>query len=181
MSQTWQKTTLLCDRAVRLSTAKSLRILRLRIVSWKTERSIGSREEVERTDRMVQLYYTIQRIMSKRWRNNGVRAEDFPGFTTLQILRKKQNMMDEIQCDPEEFTGRIICVSMFNDIELGKERNKDACIMNSTMVQDDARKFPHGHRSFLGPGPEQKWYGTNTYKPDGQWDRVAEDMLINFR
>ena len=112
--------------------------------------------------------------MEKQWSTNGI----FPRFYYIADFQK--NMMDEIQCDPEEFTGRIICVSMFNDIELGKERNKDACIMNSTMVQDDARKFPHGHRSFLGPGPEQKWYGTNTYKPDGQWDRVAEDMLINF-
>ena len=27
---------------------------------------------------------------------------------------------------------------------------------------------------------EKKWYGTHTYKPNGEWDLVAEDMMINF-
>ena len=48
------------------------------------------------------------------------------------------------------------------------------------MVSEHARKFPHGHWSFLGPGSEQKWYGTNTYKLDGQWDRVADLIVLNF-
>ena len=38
----------------------------------------------------------------------------------------------------------------------------------------------HGHWSFHGPGSEKKWYGTHTYKPNGKWDRVAEDMMVNF-
>ena len=32
----------------------------------------------------------------------------------------------------------------------------------------------------LGPGSEKKWYGTHTYKPSGEWVRVAEDMMIDF-
>ena len=43
-----------------------------------------------------------------------------------------------------------------------------------------ARRFPHGHDSFLGLGSEKKWYGSNTYKPNGEWDDVAERMLLNF-
>ena len=43
----------------------------------------------------------------------------FPHFTTFQTLGQIQKMMGEIQCDPEEFTGRIIFMSMFNDIEWG--------------------------------------------------------------
>ena len=34
--------------------------------------------------------------------------------------------------------------------------------------------------SFLGPGPEKKWYGTHAHKPDGEWDRTAEGMMLNF-
>ena len=30
------------------------------------------------------------------------------------------------------------------------------------------------------PGSEKKWYGTHTYKPNGKWDPVAEDMMLNF-
>ena len=33
---------------------------------------------------------------------------------------------------------------------------------------------------FFGPGSEKKWYGTHTYKPNGEWDRVAGYMMINF-
>ena len=54
------------------------------------------------------------------------------------------------------------------------------CIANSVSVAEYARRFAHGHGSFLGPGSEKKWYGTHTYKPNGEWDRVAEDMMINF-
>ena len=34
--------------------------------------------------------------------------------------------------------------------------------------------------SFLGPGSEKTWCGTQTYKPNRKWDRVAVDMMLNF-
>ena len=40
----------------------------------------------------------------------------FPGFTTVGILNRMQQMMGEFQCEPENFMGRIIFMSMFNDI-----------------------------------------------------------------
>ena len=40
----------------------------------------------------------------------------FPGLTTMKILNQIQQMMGELQCEPENFTGRIIFMSMFNDI-----------------------------------------------------------------
>ena len=39
-----------------------------------------------------------------------------PGFTALQILAEIQKMMNEMQCEPEQFTGRIIFTLMYNDI-----------------------------------------------------------------
>ena len=36
--------------------------------------------------------------------------------------------------------------------------------------------------SFLGPGSEKKWYSTHASKPQGEWDRVAElMMMLEFR
>ena len=74
----------------------------------------------------------------------------FPGFNTWQILRKIKNMMDEIQCDPEEFTGRIIFMSVFNDLEW-ENKEKDVCIMTSTIVSDYPKDFHMviGHSSDL--------------------------------
>ena len=40
----------------------------------------------------------------------------FPGLTTLGILNQIQQMMGELQCEPENFTGRIMFMSVFNDI-----------------------------------------------------------------
>ena len=54
------------------------------------------------------------------------------------------------------------------------------CIANSQIVAEYTRRFAHGHWSCLGLGSEKKWYGTHTYKPNREWDRVAEDMIINF-
>ena len=54
------------------------------------------------------------------------------------------------------------------------------CTTTSDIVADYARRFAHGHWSFLGPGSEKKWCGTHPYKPNGKWDRVAEDMMLNF-
>ena len=43
-----------------------------------------------------------------------------------------------------------------------------------------AKRFAGGRSSFLGPGPETKWYSTNKERPGGKWDRVAELMMIKF-
>ena len=43
-----------------------------------------------------------------------------------------------------------------------------------------AGKFPRGYWSFLGPGSEEKWYGTYTDRTDGSWNQSAENMMANF-
>ena len=42
------------------------------------------------------------------------------------------------------------------------------------------KRFPLGCLSFLGPGCEKKWYETHVSKPNGEWNRVAENTLMNF-
>ena len=41
-------------------------------------------------------------------------------------------------------------------------------------------RFPAGRWSFLGPGSEKKWYSIHDSKPQGEWNRVAELMMIKF-
>ena len=43
-----------------------------------------------------------------------------------------------------------------------------------------AQRFAPGKWSFLGPGSEKKWYSTHDSEPQGEWDRVAELMMIKF-
>ena len=40
--------------------------------------------------------------------------------------------------------------------------------------------FPDGRLTFLGPGDEEKWYGTLSHKPDGKWHVTAEEMMRIF-
>ena len=40
----------------------------------------------------------------------------FPGHTTLEILQEIQALMADLHCEPEQFRGRLIFMSMYNDI-----------------------------------------------------------------
>ena len=69
---------------------------------------------------------------------------------------------------------------MFNDTVWGTAGNEDNSMANSMNVATYAKWFPLGCWSFLGPGCEKKWSGTHDSKPKGEWNRVAENMMINF-
>ena len=104
----------------------------------------------------------------------------FQGFTTFGLLEQIQEFMKERQCDPEQFESKIIFMSMFKGIVWGEKENAKKCKSKSHEVANYARRFPRGHWSFLGPGSEKKWYGSYSDKPDGVWDKTAEEMMIEF-
>ena len=57
----------------------------------------------------------------------------FPGFTTLQLIRKVQEFMAKMG-DSSQFKGRVLFMSMFNDIIRGSEDNERECSANATLV-----------------------------------------------
>ena len=103
----------------------------------------------------------------------------FPGFTTLQLCDKINDLLSDLGQTPETFTGRILVMSMFNDISCDRKGNKDECLRNAESVKVFARRFGVGQWSFIGPGSEKKWYPSEN-SPQGAWDHVAEDMLLRF-
>ena len=46
----------------------------------------------------------------------------FTGFDTLQLYGKVKDLLSRLGETPEIFTGRILFMSMFNDISLWNER-----------------------------------------------------------
>ena len=92
-----------------------------------------------------------------------------PGFSSLQILQKIQNDLRERNIKPEEFTDRIMFMSIFNDIDWTSKGNDGICISFSEKVKEYAKRFSQGHWTFVGPGYEKKWYGTllNTLEENG--------------
>ena len=103
----------------------------------------------------------------------------FPGFTTLQLCDKINNLLSSLGQTPENFTGRILIMSMFNDISCEGKDNRQQCLRDADYVKTFAKRFGIGQWSFIGPGSEKKWYPSEN-NPQGEWDRIAEDMLLEF-
>ena len=103
----------------------------------------------------------------------------FPGFTTLQLCDKINDLLSSLGQTPEKFTGRILFMSMFNDISCEGKDNRQQCLRDADYVKTFAKRFGIGQWSFIGPGSEKKWYPSEN-NPQGEWDRIAEDMLLEF-
>ena len=71
-------------------------------------------------------------------------------------------------------------MSMFNDISWRSKDNEQECELSVKLVSIYARRFSPGKWSFIGSGSEKKWYSTHEYKPQREWDRVAELMMVKF-
>ena len=58
----------------------------------------------------------------------------FQGFNTLQIYGKVTDLLSRLGETPETFTGRILFMSMFNDISCDKKDNEEECLTNAKVV-----------------------------------------------
>ena len=101
----------------------------------------------------------------------------FPGFTTLQLCGKISDLLSSEGRTTESFTGRVLFMSMFNDIFCDKYDNKDECSRNANIVKIFAGIFGTGQLS--GQGAEKKWYPSEN-GPQGAWDHLVEEMLLQF-
>ena len=81
---------------------------------------------------------------------------------------------------PETFTGRILFMSIFNDIFCDGKGNEQDCVANATVVKVLAKKFGVGQWSFIGPFSEKKWYSAEENSPQRAWDHIANEMLLEF-
>ena len=93
---------------------------------------------------------------------------------------KVQELLLRLNETPENLTGRIIFMSMFNDISWGSKDNKIECESNAQLVSLFTRRFGAGQWSFLGPGSEKKWYSISEDSPQGEWDKMAEKMMVTL-
>ena len=104
----------------------------------------------------------------------------FPGFTTLQLCGKVNDLLGDLGEAPETFTGRILFMSMFNDISCDGKGNKEECLANARVVKVLAKKIGIGQWSLIGPGSEKKWYSGEENSPQGAWDHIADEMLLEL-
>ena len=98
----------------------------------------------------------------------------------MQLSDEVKRLLLRLDETPENFTGRNIFMSMFNDILVDqKTMKKNAWRMpNSFLCMQ--KRFGKGQWSFIGPGSEKKWYCISEDSPQGAWDNIAEEMLLEF-
>ena len=104
----------------------------------------------------------------------------FPGFNTLQLSKKVKSLLHRLGETTENSTGRILFMSMINDISCGTKDNEQECLANARLVSLHARRFGKGLWPFIGPGSEKKWYSMEENSPQGIWDHIAEKMLLEY-
>ena len=104
----------------------------------------------------------------------------FPGFNTLQLSEEVNSFLYRLGETPENFTGRILFMSMFNDISCGTKDNEEKCLANARFVSLYARRFGNGQWSFIGPGSEKKWYSIKEDSPQGIWRRLQKGCCWNL-
>ena len=114
--------------------------------------------------------------MESRLNSSGTSSQDSQCCSSVV---KFNDLLSDLGQTPETFTGRILFMSMFNDISCDRKGNKEECLASAGVVKVLARKFGVGQWSFIGPGSEKKWYSAEN-SPQGAWDHIAEEMLLEF-
>ena len=70
----------------------------------------------------------------------------FLGFTTVAILNQIRQMIGELQCEPENFTGRIIFMLMFYDFVWDAKGNDELRVSLRLGIPIERLGIPPGSR-----------------------------------
>ena len=123
--------------------------------------------------------YTLPREEKHHNQKDGSKGTPKLGpYWKLQPVAYKVNLEWKSEFGLENFTGRIIFMSMFNDISWGSKDNKKECEVNVQLISLYAKRFGAGQWSFLGPRSEKKWYSISEDSLQGEWDKMAEKMMV---
>ena len=117
---TWSATSLLCDRIHQISNAKTYVFADsvLCLGGIKENPNAAWKEKIKwyhENIHLKELKCIDGESMEFEWKI-------FTGFTTFGLLEQIQEFMKEQQCDPEQFKGRIIFMSMFQAHYMGRQR-----------------------------------------------------------
>ena len=84
---------------------------------------------------------TWTELTASQWNSSGIFSQD---SIRCSSVKKSKELLLRLNETPVNFTGRIIFMSMFNDISWGSRDNKVECESNATLVSLFARRFGAG-------------------------------------
>ena len=160
---------------------KGLRIFRFCIMLWKDEREPTIKYCMGRQIDVVPKFTRIQDVGQNWCWANGIRVEHLPRIHHIAALQRSPRCTVKIERTTRKFSldGLSSC-RCSNDISWGSKDNENECESSAQLVSLYAKRFSAGQLSFLGPGSAKKWDSTHEYNPQGEWDSVAELMMVNF-
>ena len=82
----------------------------------------------------------------------------FPGFTTLELCTKVQELLSRLSVTPEKIHSTDYLHVDVQRHLMGSKDNKKECESSAQLVSLYAKRFGAGQWSLLGPGLEKKWY-----------------------
>ena len=137
---------------------------------WKDEREPTIKYCMGRQIDVVQKFTRIQSFGHNWLWANGIRVKCLPRIRHIAALQQSPRVLVK-----NERKARIISLdgivfkSMFNEWNA-----------NADLVSIYAGRFSAWQWSFFGPGSAKKWYSTHEFNPQGEWDRVTEQMMLTF-
>ena len=115
-------------------------------------------ERWERTSGRTQVVFVLLWCSGYRWRSNWIRVDKFPRIFIIVCSWRNPTRRSGRSSQRSSQTGSFM--SMFNDIVWNT--NDGNCLSNAEKVKNYAMRFSKGHWTFLGPGSEEKWYGSSS-------------------
>ena len=99
----------------------------------------------------------------------------FPRYNKLQLSQEVQELLYRLGETPENFTGRITFMSMFNDISCGSKDNEKESLANTKTRFSKCKEI--WKRTMV---IHCSWCCISEDSPQGVWDNMAEKMLLEF-
>ena len=84
----------------------------------------------------LKMCHTFRELQGLDGKPIDVEWKIFPGAKALDILHEVQADLQRKHVAPENFSDRIIFMSMFNDIVPEKKDNEDSCAITSRKIKE---------------------------------------------
>ena len=140
------------------SAHKGIRLFRFCVVSGRDTRDSPMERRMGTKIGMVQNYTEMQSLRQNRRWTSGIQVEHFTRIQYVAVQSRSQHLLLISDETPENFTGRIFFMSMFNDISCQSRNNEKECESDAQFVSLFAKRFWKRQCSFIGTGSEHEWY-----------------------
>ena len=116
-------------------------------------------------------------LTENRWNSSGIFSQDSLHCSSSKKSKSSWTKWANQNNSKDELSSCRCSMTSYEEL---KTMSKNV-LLTPHLCLYVQKRCPAGRWSFLGPGSETKWYSTYNERPQGEWNRVAELMMIKFR